>query len=732
MIDFRAVLAALFVAVLGLPAFAAAQGSTGPSVDSTGTLVVRVYRQRDSVPVAGVFIRSGRIASVTGADGVARLTLAARLWSVTVSHPEFEPSTFEMTVLPNVSQDADIYLRNGTGFDLTPLSSVTRIVGSPEIKESLARRRFDGDAVVRAIQRRPGDLLGLFSGTAVRLQPLGGALDATRLRVNGLPLPSAGLLLDGAPVYGGRPGGFGLFQLTPTDLAGAELLAGSATALHGPAFAAGALNLLSRRPGEDHGRLGVSQSSEKGGDVVFWGSRRFAPTATGALALDFHQQRLVDADDDGWGEFPRAIRFSARPRLYLDRPNGDGIMVTAGASSEDRAGGFLTSPTDPNPYREERRTGRADLGFEAHRLDGHGGRLHTRISAAFQSTNHRFDALRERDKRYHGFAEVGYGRPVGQASIVVGAAFQYEALRQRDLPLFDYTHQFPSVFGRVTLALAPRIVGSISGRCDRHNVHGLQCMPRAAVLYQPTERLDARLSYADGYFAPTSLAAEVEVVGLRATVPVATKAERVRSASFDLSMTGETVRFAASLNYSRVALPVRLVPFPGDPDRRLRLINVGEPTRVFSGELSGEYHGRAVSVRGFYGFLDGTEGVPESTGRRDLDHSPRHSLGGSVSWRPVMPAEPMAMLELNYIGSQSVYDNPFLSQTPGYAVVHGMASLRSGRARLYLNGENLFDKKLRQYHDVLLPVAVEGGRRTMAPWAPLRGRVISIGALVDW
>ena len=690
--------------------------------DSTGTLLVKVYRLPDSVPLPGAFIRSGRAATVTDEGGLARLDLATRLWSVTVSHPTYQTSTFEMTILPNVSQTADIYLR----------SRDDDAHRSTRPDEPLARRRYDPAAIVRAVQRSSGDLLGLFWGGGARVQPAGGPLDATSLRIRGIPGNRAAIFVDGFPLHGGRVGEFGLLQVGPIDLEGGELVSGASSALYGPLAGAGALGLTVRRPDRDRVRLGVNQSSEKGGDVVFWGARRFSPTAAGTLGLDFHQQRLVDADDDGWGEFPRAIRLSIRPRVYLDRPNGDGMMLAAGVSSEDRTGGFLTAATDPNPYREERRTGRADVAFEAHRLDGRGGRLETRAALGFQSTSHRFDALRERDRRYLAFGEARYLRPLGRSTLLVGGAFQYESLRQRDLPQFDYTHQFPSIFGQLGVPISTRLVGSISGRCDRHNVHGIQCMPRASLLVRASQTIDARLSLASGYFSPTPLSDEVETIGLHGTVPVAAKAERIRTASLDLTATEDRFSFAASFNYSRIALPVRLIPFEGDAERRLRLINVADPTRVFAGELSGDYRGDDIAVRAFYGYTNGTEGVPGGSGRRDLELSPRHTVGVSLNWRPTIPAEPSATFELSYLGPQSVHDNPYLSRTPGYPLANGVASLRSGRARLYLNGENLFDKKLRGYHPVLLPAPVEGGRRTPAPWAPLRGRVISIGALVDW
>lgn len=699
--------------------------------DSTGTLLVTVMRRRDSIPISGAFIRTGRLAAVTNAVGLARLELDGRLWAVTVAHPAYQATSFEMTVLPNVAQSAQIYLADPENRLAPRVEGVTRRTGIVR-DEPLRVLTYPDESIDRALQRRPADLLGLFDGTVARIQPMGGALDAARLQIHGLPGHYTGLMVDGVPVLAGRSGGFGLLQVGASDLASAELLPGPASAVHGATVGSGVLNLVSRRPDRDRARIGFDQSSEKGGDVFFWGARRFTPTTSGTVNVDFHQQRLVDADDDQWGEFPRAIRFSVRPRFFVDRPNGDGFMATAGFTTEDRTGGFLTAAADPNPYREERRTARGDVGLSAHRLDRRGGRFEARLAATLQSTSHRFDALRERDRRYGGFGEVSYSRSVGRASLMAGGAFLYEGLRQQDLPAFDYTHQFPSVFARVVLPLGSSMTGSISGRCDQHNVHGLQCMPRAALLIHGSSQLDVRLSAGDGYNAPTPLTDEVETIGLHGTAPVAARAERIRSVSADVRFEEGGLGLGAAVQYARVASPVRLVPLAGDPDRRLRLFNLSEPTRILSAEFSGSYVAGPTTIRAFYGIVAGSEGALSGTGRQDLTLTPTHSLGTSLAWRPLLPGQPIASLEASYQGPQSLADNPYLDRSPGYLLVNGVASLRSGRARLYLNGENLTDRKLGNYHSVLLQAPGAGGRRTVTPWMPLRGRVLSIGALVDW
>src|SRR5207247_7542054 len=108
-----------------------------------------------------------------------------------------------------------------------------------------------------------------------------------------------------------------------------------------------------------------------------------------------------------------------------------------------------------------------------------------RMAAVFQTTRHRFAALREADHRSTLFGELSYSAEAGPAAVVAGISFQRDALHQLDLPEFDYTHRVPAAFGQVTVTASPRLTASLSGRCDDHNIYGLFCTPRVSVLLQP-------------------------------------------------------------------------------------------------------------------------------------------------------------------------------------------------------------------------------------------------------
>ncbi len=698
---------------------------------STGTLVVTV-RGADSLPLRGAFVRSDRLGGVTNDSGQARITLPARLVSVLVSQPGYRPSSFEITIVPDVAQRYDLALDPITG---RPADATIRatMADRPAGSEPVAVRILGREELTLRAISHPTDLTRLFPGRSqVTVQAQSGLVDGSELRLNGVGGQSTGILIDGLPLLGAQPGAFGLLQLSPLEFDQVEVISGPATVFATGGAGGGLVNLVARRPERDQLRLGINQSSEKGGDVLFWGSRRQSSTLSASLFADFHQQRLVDSDDDGWGEFPRAIRLSVRPRVYFERPNGDGLMATVGAISEDRTGGFLITNAGASLYREERRARRFDAGVVARRSLGNYGTLTLKLSAVSQSVRYAFDEVLERDRRATIFTEFSYHDAIGPVDVVAGVGYLRETLRQRDFAGFDFTHQIPSLFGTVTKTLSEDLTATVAGRCDYHNLHGAQCMPRADVLFRPSGQFELRAFAASGYNPATPLADAAETLGFHAMLPVTTKASRSRSTGLDLQWRKRRIQVAGSVALTRVSLPIRAVPFPGDTAFRLRLINVPEPTRVASAELRVEYQKNPVVVEGFVGLIRATEGVPGATTRRDAELTPRHTFGASFQWQAPGGAGTTVSLDVRYIGSQQMTDNPFLTATPGYGLMNGVVSQRSGRARLYLSAENLMDVKLADYHAVFFTAPVAGGRRTPTPWAPLRGRVISLGGLVDW
>ncbi len=708
-------------------------GATPVAAQDTGTLFVTV-RQPDSSALPGAFVRSDRIGSAANDSGIARLELPARLVSVAVSHPGFESRVFEITIIEGVAQRFELILAHRSA------EPAAALVHAPRTERRLADEPMpvvvvdEAEMAVRQLAH-PVDLRELFAGQGpIRAEGIGGVLDAVRFRSAGLRGQYTGIMIDGMPLLGSHPDAFALAQLSPFEFGQAEWIRGSTTALHGPIGSGGVVNLISRAPERDQVRAAASQSSEKGGGVMFWGSRRFGADLGGTLFGEFHQQRLVDSDDDGWGEFPRAIRIAIRPRLHYDAPNGDGLTLAAGAMSEERTGGYLLGTTPGEPFRHERRTQRFDAAATGRRLLGNNGVLRLKLAGAFRAISHRYDEVRERDRRATLFGELHYQGSFGPTVVLAGIGYQRDALRHRDFPTFDYTHSLPNGFVSVTRQLGTSLTATVAGRCDQHSVHGLQCMPRADVLMRPADSIEARAYAALGYSAPSTLADEAELLGARTMVQVNARAERLTTAGGDLRWHRNGLELSGAVGFTRVSDPVRVVPVTAaDPASPLRLLNVDQPTRITAIDLAGTYRRGAMIYGAFYGFRTGSEGIPGTPGqRRPATYLSQHTAGAHIGWRAPATVGVAVDLHARYLGSQQISDNPFRTEAPGYGLINGLVSQRSGRARLFLSAENLLDIKLANYESIVIDPPARGERLTNVPWMPLRGRVLSLGAMVEW
>ena len=149
-------------------------------------------------------------------------------------------------------------------------------------------------------------------------------------------------------------------------------------------------------------------------------------------------------------------------------------------------------------------------------------------------------------------------------------------------------------------------------------------------------------------------------------------------------------------------------------------------------EARATWRHRSIVGSGWYGYIYSTEQDPNGTGRRETELTPRHSAGVDFTGPAPTTGGTVLRVAATYTGRQSVWDDPNRTRTPGYTWARLFVSQRAGRARLYASGENLLDAKMKNYEAIQLVQPGLGGRRTVAPWVPVRGRMLSLGALVEW
>ena len=198
-----------------------------------------------------------------------------------------------------------------------------RVQDEPVRVEVLNREEIE-----EKILMRPGNIATILSETGgLRVQTTSPALGAANIRVQGMDGRYTQLLADGLPLYGGQASSLGLLQIPPTDLGHVEVIKGAASALYGPSALGGVINLVSRRPGADpQGEVLLNATTRNGQDATAYLAAPLSGEWDASITGGVHRQRRQDLDDDGWIDMPGYERWSVRPRLFWEGPDGASLF----------------------------------------------------------------------------------------------------------------------------------------------------------------------------------------------------------------------------------------------------------------------------------------------------------------------------------------------------------------------------------------------------------------------
>ena len=604
---------------------------------------------------------------------------------------------------------------------VTATRSDTRLQDQPLRVEVIDREEIEEKALMT-----PGSVAMLLAETSgLRVQTTAPSLGAANVRIQGLRGRYAQLIADGLPLYGAQGDSFSLLQVPPLDLDQVEVIKGAASALYGASALGGVINLVSRRPRESERELLVNRTSQNGTDVTAWFAQPTSGNWAWTVLTGYHGQTRQDADEDGWIDLASFNRGLVRPRLFFDDKRGKSLFLTAGIMGEDREGGTLPGFTTPDgrPFEEGMSTRHVDTGIAARWLTAGGRVVTVRGSTMRQSRDRVFGDDRERGVRTTHFGEVSLQGVRGRHTWVAGTAYQHESFDVRELPVFDYRFSTPSVFAQDEISLTTEVATSISGRLDVHSVYGVLATPRVSLLLRPEPPWTVRVSAGTGAFAPTPLTEEADETGLSRIVPLGDlRAERAVSASLDVTRTFGPMEVTGTLFMSRLrhALQRRIVD-----DTRVELVNASAPVRTGGAELIARYRVEGLALMATYGWTRSTEPDPDMAIRRDVPLTPRHAASMNAIWE----GEEWGRIgvEAYYTGRQPLEDNPYRTMGRAYWLVGALGERRFGRARLFVNAENLLDVRQTKDDPLVLPSRLADGRWTVDVWSPLDGLVVNGG-----
>lgn len=590
-----------------------------------------------------------------------------------------------------------------------------RVQDEPVRVEVIGREEIE-----EKILMRPGNIAMILSETGgLRVQVTSPSLGGANVRVQGMDGRFTQLLADGLPLYG-QSSSLGLLQVPPTDLGQVEVIKGAASALYGPSALGGVINLVSRRPGPAPvGEVLLNATTRDGQDAT-----AYAATPLGAgwglsLTGGYHRQTRQDLDGDGWSDIPGYARWAVRPRLFGEGDDGSSLFATFGAMGEKRRGGGTAH--DLSAFPEGQDTRRFDGGLVASVPVEGLGTAHFRASGMTQGHVHTYGAVVERDRHSTLFAEGSLSGKGGGTTWVAGLAWQADYFRSRTFPCFDYTYRVPGVFAQVEQELG-KLTLAASGRVDFHNRYGTQASPRLSLLYRDGP-WTLRASGGRGSYAPTPFVEEIEAAGLSRLEPLAgLRAETAATAAFDLGYRRGPIELNLTLFGSNISGATRLEQVAPD---RVRLVNGPGQTRARGVELLARYRWDSFVVTGSYVFVDASEPDPAGSGRRWKPLTPRHTAGVVAMWEEHDKGR--LGLEVYYTGRQALDDNPWRREGKPYVEIGLMGEIAVGKARLFLNAENILGVRQTRFDPLLRPMRAADGRWTVDAWAPTEGFVLNGG-----
>ena len=581
------------------------------------------------------------------------------------------------------------------------------------------------EEIEEKILMRPGSIAMVLSETGgLRVQVTSPALGSSNIRVQGMDGRYTQLLADGLPLYGGQTSSLGLLQIPPTDLGQVEVIKGSVSALYGASALGGVINLVSRRPAEEpQFEALLNATTRNGQDVTAYVSAPINDVLSASLTGGVHRQSAQDLDDDGWRDIAAHDRWSLRPRVFWTGSSGAKLYLTAGVMHEDRFGGTNRGRTTPdgNPFPESQRTKRLDGGLVAETPISDIGTGQIKFSGVSQRHRHQFGTVIENDRHGTLFAEASLAGSSEGTAWVGGVAWQADDYQSRAFSAFDYQYEIPGVFGQLEQEFGPEVTVAASGRLDVHNGYGTQFSPRLSLLYRPGD-WTVRTSFGRGFYGPTPFVEEIEAAGLSRLEPLqGLKPETAITASLDIGYTNGPFEANVTLFGSNIANATRLDAFALD---RVRLVNVDETTRIRGSEMLLRYRSNGFIVTGSYMYVDASE-PSLGGGRRTVPLTPKHTAGLVGMWEDEDKGR--VGVELYYTGKQPLEDNPYRTVSKPYFELGLLGEVVVGKARLFLNAENILNIRQTKYDPLLLRTRAPDGRWTVDVWAPTEGFVLNGG-----
>lgn len=365
----------------------------------------------------------------------------------------------------------------------------------------------------------------------------------TQVRINGLDGHYSQILMNSRPVFSALTGVYGLEQIPANMIDRIEVMRGGGSALFGSSAIGGTINIITKDP-----QVNSAQFSHTLSSIGISGSLDNNTTLNASLVSDNHlagimiygQSRTRDGYDhnaDGYTEIAALQSKTIGSRMFLRPTRTSRLSLEYHATHEYRRGGdnlelpphqaMVAEETDHNIHAAE----------TTYDLWMNDATSHLSLFAALQSTRRKSYYGSEQDPDAYGRTTdlvvttgAQFDRSVSHllfspAELVAGIEYNFNKLHDVTV---GYNHdelQRINIFGAyLQNEWRTRRWGFLIGaRLDKHSLISNPIIsPRANIRFNPSDKLNFRLSYSTGFRSPQAYDEDfhVAVVGGERVVTV--------------------------------------------------------------------------------------------------------------------------------------------------------------------------------------------------------------------
>jgi outer membrane receptor for ferrienterochelin and colicins len=592
------------------------------------------------------------------------------------------------------------------------------------------------DAVEEQIDRSPGNIAELLDRMGgVRVTPLLAGSAGAAIRIRGMPGHYTKILEDGLPLFGTTPQGLEPLQIPALDVQRVEVIPGVTSALYGPTALGGIVNVVSAPP-TSPSEVVMNGTSREASDVALWQTHTFSPQLGASFVAGRHYQNPADLDRDGWTELTGYKRIVARPRVYWSPSEQSSWFLTGGWMSENRRSGTFGNARLPdfNRFSDDDDTRRADGGVVGRMLLDPTLFLTVRASLTREWRTRWFGDTYEHDRRNTIFGDAALTKSIGDNNVLVGGmAFERDQFVTPDTRDFSYRYTTPALFAEHTWTPQRWIGITSSARLDLQSEFGDFVSPRISVVLRPSETWTARISRANGVYAPTPLTDETETFGLSPLRAAPREAEHALGWSLDVSHVAGALELRGSAYRTIVDHPLVLRAIAGSGEDP-QLVTGDEPLRTQGVDVAMQYRAEPLRFTATYAYLDATRpeigeivGVDfsvDTTMTRPVPLNPRHAVKLDAAYE--RENDKSVGIEVHFTGKMALSDTLYSASRP-YVTLDAHLEKHIARAILFVRGKNLTGVRQSQYAPVLLSASGPAGQWSREVWAPLDGFVLNAG-----